>query len=108
LSAYEVRISPTVQAKLDLLRAFDHVRILEAIEEKLTHEPLVRSRNRKPLEPTPPTLASFVKKLLGDTTVVVWELRVVPWRVAYAVEGRDVHVLHVFRKDQETTDDALS
>jgi len=42
------------------------VRIIEAIEEKLTHEPLVRSRNRKPLEPMPPALASFVKKLLGD------------------------------------------
>jgi mRNA-degrading endonuclease RelE of RelBE toxin-antitoxin system len=55
----------------------------------------------------PPALASFVKKLLGDVTAV-WELRVVPWRVAYAVEGRVVHVLHVFRKDQETTDDALS
>ncbi len=46
--------------------------------------------------------------LLGDVPVAVWELRVVPWRVAYAVEGRVVHVLHVFRKDQETTDDALS
>jgi mRNA-degrading endonuclease RelE of RelBE toxin-antitoxin system len=107
VSAYEVRISPMVQAKLDLMRAFDHVRILEAIEEKLTHEPLVRSRNRKPLEPTPPTLASFVKKLLGDVTAV-WELRVVPWRVAYAVEGRAVHILYVFRKDQGTTDEALS
>jgi hypothetical protein len=55
----------------------------------------------------PPALASFVKTLLGDVTAV-WELRVVPWRVAYAVEGRVVHVLRVFRKDQETTDDALS
>lgn len=107
MSAYEVRISPPVQAQFDRLRAFDHVRIIEAIEEKLTHEPLVRSRNRKPLEPMPPALASFVKKLLGDVTAV-WELRVVPWRVAYAVEGRVVHVLRVFRKDQETTDDALS
>jgi mRNA-degrading endonuclease RelE of RelBE toxin-antitoxin system len=107
VSAYEVRISPPVQAQLDRLRAFDHVRIIEAIEDMLVHEPLVRSRNRKPLEPMPPALASFVKKLLGDVTAV-WELRVVPWRVAYAVEGRVVHVLHVFRKDQETTDDALS
>jgi mRNA-degrading endonuclease RelE of RelBE toxin-antitoxin system len=107
VSVYEIQISPPVQAQLDRLRAFDHVRILEAIEEKLTHEPLVRSRSRKPLEPTPPALASFVKKLLGDVTAV-WELRVVPWRVAYAVEGRVVYVLRVFRKDQETTDDALS
>ena len=108
MSVYEIRISPQVQAQLDLLRAFDHVRILEAIEEKLTHEPLVRSRNRKPLEPTPPALAEFVKNLLGDVTATVWELRVVPWRVAYAVEGRAVHILYVFRKDQGTTDEALS
>jgi hypothetical protein len=38
----------------------------------------------------------------------VWQLRVVPWRVAYAVEGRTVYVLRVFRKEQGTTDDALS
>jgi mRNA-degrading endonuclease RelE of RelBE toxin-antitoxin system len=107
VSAYEIKISPAVQAQLDLLRAFDHVRILEAIEEKLTHEPLVRTRNRKPLEPTPPALAAFAKKLMVDVTAV-WELRVIPWRVAYAVEGRTVHVLHIFRKGQGTTDDALS
>jgi hypothetical protein len=107
MSTYEIHVSPQVQGQLELMRAFDHVRILEAIEEKLTHEPLVRSRNRKPLAPTPPALAVFVKKLLGDVDAV-WELRVVPWRVAYAVEGRAVYVLRVFRKDQQTTDDALS
>lgn len=107
MSAYEIKISPSVQAQLDLLRAFDHVRILEAIEEQLTHEPLLRTRNRKPLEPTPPALADFAKKLMADVTAV-WELRVIPWRVAYAVEGRTVHVLHVSRKGQGTTDDALS
>jgi mRNA-degrading endonuclease RelE of RelBE toxin-antitoxin system len=107
MSAYKIHISPQVQAQLDLLRAFDHVRILEAIEEKLSHEPLVRSRSRKPLEPTPPALADFVRKLLGDVEAV-WQLRVVPWRVAYAVEGRTVYVLRVFRKEQGTTDDALS
>lgn len=107
MSTYKIHISPQVEAELDLLRAFDHVRILEAIEEKLSHEPLVRNRNRKPLDPTPPALADFVKKLLGDVEAV-WELRVVPWRVAYAVEGRSVYVLRVFRKEQGTTDDALS
>ncbi len=107
MNAYEIKISPSVQAQLDLLRAFDHVRILEAIEEQLTHEPLVRTRTRKPLEPTPAALADFAKKLMADVTAV-WELRVIPWRVAYAVEGRTVHVLHVFRKGQGTTDDSLS
>ena len=103
---FDVRISPRAQAQLNLLRAFDHVRILEAVEQKLTCEPLVRSRSRKPLEPTPPVLADLARSILGDATV--WELRVVPWRVAYAVDGRIVHVLLVFRKDRETTGDALS
>jgi hypothetical protein len=107
VSAYEIKIGPSVQAQLELLRAFDHVRIVEALEEMLTYEPLVRSRNRKPLEPMPPVLVDFIRRLLGDVTAV-WELRVVPWRVAYAVEGRVVHVLRIFRKGQGTTDDALA
>ena len=48
-----------------------------------------------------------MRKLLGDVKAV-WQLRVVPWRVAYAVEGRTVYVLRVFRKEQGTTGDALS
>jgi hypothetical protein len=107
MSGYEVRISPRVLAQLAILRAFDHVRIIQAIEENLVHEPVRRSRNRKPLAPTPKALAGLLGELVG-AEVTVWELRVVPWRVAYAVVGREVHVLWVFRKGQETTDDAMS
>jgi mRNA-degrading endonuclease RelE of RelBE toxin-antitoxin system len=106
MAHFDVRVSPRAQAQLNLLRAFDHVRIIEAIEENLAYEPLVRSRNRKPLEPTPTVLADLFRSFLGDATV--WELRVTPWRVAYAVEGQMVHVLFVFRKDRGTTDNALS
>jgi hypothetical protein len=107
MASFDVRISPRAQAQLDLMRAFDHVRIIEAIGESLVREPLVRSRNRKPMEPTPPVLASLARSVFGDETAV-WELRVVPWRVAYAVDGRVVYVLFVFRKDRGTTDNALS
>ena len=104
MAHFDVRVSPRAQAQLNLLRAFDHVRIVEAIEENLAS--LVRSRNRKPPEPTPKVLADLFPSLLGDATV--WELRVVPWRVAYAVEGQVVHVLFVFRKERGITDNALS
>jgi hypothetical protein len=83
------------------------VRIVEAIEEKLLHEPLTRTRHRKPLELVPPLLATIAASILDDLDSV-WELRVVPWRIAYAVEGRRLHVLWIFRKDRQTTDDALS
>ena len=107
MAAFDVRISPRAQAQIDRLRAFDHVRIIEAIGENLVREPLVRSRNRKPFEPTPTVLADLARRVFGDVTAV-WELRVVPWRVAYAVDGRTVYVLGVFRKDCGTTDDALA
>jgi hypothetical protein len=100
-------LSPVVQTQLDRLRAFDHVRVLEAIEEKLQHEPLTRTRHRKPLEGLPPLLVRVATSILGDVDAV-WELRVIPWRVIYAVEGRVVHVLWLLRKDRQTTDDALS
>jgi hypothetical protein len=45
--------------------------------------------------------------VFGDVTAV-WELRVVPWRVVYAVDREMVYVLGVFRKDRKTTDEALS
>jgi hypothetical protein len=104
---YLVLLSPVVNAQLESLRAFDHVRILEAIEKNLVNEPLTATRNRKPLEPVPQVLTEAAMAILGDVDAV-WELRVVPWRVAYAVSGRVVHVLWVFRKDTESTDEALS
>ena len=107
VASFDVRISPRAQAQLEHLRAFDHVRIIEAISENLVYEPLVRSRNRKPLEPAPPALADLARSVFGDVTAV-WELRVVPWRVVYAVDREMVYVLGVFRKDRKTTDEALS
>jgi hypothetical protein len=38
--SFDVRISPWAKAQLEVLRAFDHVRIIEAIDEHLVHEPL--------------------------------------------------------------------
>jgi hypothetical protein len=106
-AAFEIRVSPMAQAQLETLRAFDHARILDEVGQKLSHEPLVQTRNRKPLEPVPEALAEIARQLFADVTAV-WELRVVPWRVAYAVDGQVVHVLWIFRKEHQSTDEALS
>jgi hypothetical protein len=74
---------------------------------QLLHEPLTRTRQRKPFESIPEELAELARSILGHVGTV-WELRVVPWRVAYAVRFRTVHVLRIFRKDRQTTDEALS
>lgn len=82
--SYLILLSPVVDAQLDSLRAFDHVRIIEAIENNLLHQPLTATRNRKPLDPVPPLLAKAALSILAEVDAV-WELRVAPWRVAYAV-----------------------
>jgi len=105
--SYLILLSPVVDAQLESLRAFDHARIIEAIENNLLHQPLTATRNRKPLDPVPPLLAKAALSILAEVDAV-WELRVVPWRVAYAVEGKVVHVLWIFRRGAESTDDALS
>lgn len=61
--------------------------MLDAIEVQLTHEPLVETRNRKPLRPNP---------------VAPWELRVGTLRVFYEVSSEEpsvVNILAVGQKD---------
>lgn len=48
--------------------------ILDGIEKHLTHEPLVETRNRKPMRPNP---------------IAPWELRLGNFRVYYDVEEGD-------------------
>ena len=103
---YEIRLSPIAEAQLETLRAFDSVRIIDAVRERLLHEPLTRTRQRKPFESIPEELTELASAILGHVGAV-WELRVGPWRVAYAVKSRTVHVLRIFRKDRQTTDEAL-
>jgi len=59
------------------MRAFDNVRVVEAIREQLLHQPLMRTRQRKPFESIPEELTEIAKSILGHVGIV-WELRVVP------------------------------
>ncbi|MGH7963035.1 MAG: type II toxin-antitoxin system RelE family toxin [Candidatus Binatia bacterium] len=71
---YEIKFADYVRSHFEALTAREHATLLDAIEKKLTHEPLVETRNRKPLRPNP---------------VAPWELRVGPLRAFYEVAPRD-------------------
>jgi mRNA-degrading endonuclease RelE of RelBE toxin-antitoxin system len=85
--AYRIEYDP--EARLDLRF---HVReatwILDRIEARLRHEPTKEDRNRKPTRAGAP----------GP-----WELRVIPFRVFYAVDtaAQVVRVLSVYKKERD-------
>lgn len=56
---------------LQIFRKFECQRIFTAIEEQLTHQPSVETRNRKPLD---------------RNELAEWELRVDPFRIFYDVD----------------------
>lgn len=68
--SYEIKFADCVQSHFAALTTREHSTLLDAIEKQLTHEPLVETRNRKPLRPNP---------------IAPWELRVGPLRAFYEV-----------------------
>lgn len=103
---YEIVFARRAEDQILTLRTYDERRLRDAMAENLQHEPLVRTRNRKPLEITP-ELAAFVASLFADGPPL-WELRVGEWRIAYLVRGRVVIVLRVAKKGRKTTGEVLS
>jgi mRNA-degrading endonuclease RelE of RelBE toxin-antitoxin system len=68
---FTIELSPDAQAQLDEFIARERRTVLDAIDVRLRHEPRVRTRNRKPLDPN---------------DLATWELRVGGLRVFYDVE----------------------
>lgn len=68
--AYQIEFAESVKTHLQVLTVRRRATILDAIERQLANEPLVETRNRKPLRPNP---------------VAPWELRVGTMRVFYDV-----------------------
>jgi hypothetical protein len=62
------------------LAACDRAMVLDAVEEQLSHQPAVATRNRKPLPPNP---------------LAPWELRIGDLRVYYDVEDDPEPAVHV-------------
>ncbi len=67
------------------LRVFERARILDQIEEQLTHQPTQETRNKKILPGLKPP---------WDRELPVWELRVGEYRVFYDVDDTE-HVVTV-------------
>jgi mRNA-degrading endonuclease RelE of RelBE toxin-antitoxin system len=68
--AYTIQFAESVKAHLEALTAKQRATVLAKIKGQLTNQPLVETRNRKPLRPNP---------------VAPWELRVGQMRVFYDV-----------------------
>jgi mRNA-degrading endonuclease RelE of RelBE toxin-antitoxin system len=86
--AFEIPFAESVAEHLRALTRAERARVLGAVARQLVHEPLVETRNRKPLRPNP---------------VAPWELRVGALRVFYEVPSDTsnvVHVLAVGKKDR--------
>lgn len=86
--AYEVRFADDVKGHLQALSIPERAAALDAIERQLPHEPLVETRNRKPLRPNP---------------IAPWELRIGKLRVFYEVAPGEpglVRILAVGKKER--------
>ena len=59
---YAIEYSPESEEHLEALTARQRSIVFDAVDEQLTHEPTVETRNRKPMIPNP---------------IAFWELR--PW-----------------------------
>ena len=89
--AYEILVHELAAEELEALRAFDQQRIIEEIQEQLTHQPVAPTRRRKCLEALAPSF---------EHVAPVWEPRVGDFRIFYDVdtELEQVHVRAVRRK----------
>ena len=78
-----IEFAPSVADDLDGLRAFDRTRILDEIDEQLTHEPNRETRNKK-------VVVGLV--FPWEHEEPAWELRVGEYRVFYDVDEPAGHV----------------
>jgi mRNA-degrading endonuclease RelE of RelBE toxin-antitoxin system len=95
---FEVIVEETAGEDLDELRTFDRRVIEGALDEQLSNDPLVPTRNRKPLD-------SFVPE--WEHVQPIWQLRVGDFRVFYDVDetAQTVHVRRILSKGTRTTGD---
>ncbi len=74
---FRVEYSPEAESHLRALTARQRAIVLDAVDEQLAHEPLVETRQRKPMRPNP---------------LAPWELRIGNLQVYYDVEDVVVSV----------------
>jgi len=74
---FAIQYVESIAADLATLRAFDRKKILDEIEEQLTHEPIQETKRKKILRGLKPP---------WEHAEPVWELRVGEFRVFYDVD----------------------
>ena len=77
---YRVEYSPEAENHLRGLTARQRSLVLDAVDEQLSHEPTVETKNRKPMRPNP---------------LAPWELRIDPLRVYYDVEVEPEQIVKI-------------
>ena len=77
---YRIEYSPEAEEHLRFLTARQRATVLDGVDEQLIQEPMVETRNRKPMRPNP----------LGP-----WELRIGNLRVYYDVEEEPEAIVHI-------------
>lgn len=85
---FEIEITPEAHEDLRRFRKFDRNRILDTMEEQLSHQPAQETRNRL---------------RLGPNKLAEWELRVGAFRVFYDVYEAEalIKVVAVGYKERE-------
>ena len=78
--AYKIEYSPEAEDHLRALTARQRAIVLDTVDRQLMREPLVETKNRKPMRPNP--LAS-------------WELRIGKLRVYYDIEEESEKVVYI-------------
>ena len=78
--AYRIEYSPETDAHLRCLTARQRSMVFDAVDERLSHEAAIETRNRKPMRPNP---------------VAPWELRIEDLRVYYDVQEEPEQVVTI-------------
>src|SRR5438105_3380150 len=99
--AYRIELTELATNELKAIRAFDQARVVDEMKAQLVHEPLVATRNRKPLGSVSPGF---------EHVPPVWELRIGEYRVVYDADeaAQKVYVRAVRHKGpHQTTEDII-
>lgn len=78
--SFQIDYSPDAEGHLRALTTRQRVIVLDTVDEQLSHQPDVETRNRKPMRPNP---------------VAPWELRVGNLRVYYDIKYEPAKIVQV-------------
>jgi mRNA-degrading endonuclease RelE of RelBE toxin-antitoxin system len=97
---FAIHYAEGVAEDIASLRAFDRSRLLDRVEQQLSHQPTLETRNRKLLPGLKPPWESMLP---------VWELRVGQYRVFYDVDDalQQVTVRAIRRKPPHRTTEEI-